>query len=278
MDDMIVDGAGALSCAAVLIVTWNVNSLRARMPRVLEMLAYHAPDVVCLQETKCAPDTFPADELAQAGYSSMHHSGGQWAGVAILARRPLTLDEPLPGLPGEAARHEARWCEATVSGIRIASTYVPNGRALDSPEFPRKLTFLEAIAARAATQSVDTPLVIAGDLNIAPSDEDVYDPAAFIGSTHVSDEERERLHAILERGQMIDAYRYLYPDVPQFTWWDYRAGSFHKGLGMRIDLVLMSQALGSRLEQCWIDRDLRKGLKPSDHAPLLLQMRDSPTL
>ncbi len=273
---MIVDGALALSCATVLIVSWNVNSLRARMPRVLEMLAYHAPDVVCLQETKCAPDTFPADELAQAGYLAVHHSGGQWAGVAILARRPLTLDEPLLGLPGEAATHEARWCEATVSGIRVSSSYVPNGRTLDSPEFPRKLTFLDAIATRAASQPADTPLVIAGDLNIAPTDEDVYDPAAFVGSTHVSDDERERLQAILERGQMIDAYRHLYADVPQFTWWDYRAGSFHQGLGMRIDLVLMSRALGSRLEQCWIDRDLRKGLKPSDHAPLLVQLRDSP--
>lgn len=273
---MIVDGAGALSSATVLIVTWNVNSLRARLPRVLEMLAYHAPEIVCLQETKCAPDTFPVDDLARAGYAVVHHSGGQWAGVAILARQPLTLDRPLLGLPGEPAVHEARWCEATVSGIRVASAYVPNGRTLDSAEFPRKLTFLDAVAARAGAQDRETPLVIAGDLNIAPSDEDVYDPAAFVGSTHVSDDEREHLRAILDRGELLDAYRHLYPDVPQFTWWDYRAGSFHKGLGMRIDLILVSQVLGSRLEQCWIDRDLRKGLRPSDHAPLLMQLRDAP--
>jgi exodeoxyribonuclease-3 len=265
-----------LSSRTVLLVTWNVNSLRARMPRVLEMLEWHAPDVVCLQETKCAPDTFPETELAEAGYRAVHHSGGQWAGVAILARSPLSLTESRLGLPGEAAVHEARWCEATVEGIRVASAYVPNGRALDSPEFPRKLTFLDAIADRAAAQDPATPLLIAGDLNIAPADEDVYDPTVFLGSTHVSPEERGRLQAILERGQLVDAYRHLYPDTPQFTWWDYRAGSFHKGLGMRIDLVLLGRALAARLEQCWIDRDLRKGVKPSDHAPLLVQLRDSP--
>lgn len=271
---MIVDGAGALSCATVLLVTWNVNSLRARMARVLELLALHAPDVVLLQETKCAPDAFPTAELAEAGYSAVHHSAGQWAGVAILARTPLTLSEPLLGLPGEAAVHEARWCEATVSGTRFASTYVPNGRTLDSPEFPRKLTFLDSVAERAATQAPDMPLVIAGDFNIAPTDADVYDPAAFVGSTHVSPEERGRLQTIVQRGALLDAYRQLHPDTPQFTWWDYRAGNFHKGLGMRIDLVLVGEALGPQLTECGIDRNFRKGTKPSDHAPLLVRLRD----
>lgn len=274
MESMIVDGAGALSCATVLLVTWNVNSLRARMPRVLELLALHAPDVMLLQETKCAPDAFPAAELEQAGYTAVHHSAGQWAGVAILARAPLTVSDPLPGLPGEAAVHEARWCEATVGGIRFASTYVPNGRTLDSPEFPRKLTFLEAIADRAAAQDPGAPLVIAGDLNIAPTDADVYDPPAFVGSTHVSVDERRRLRAILERGALLDAYRHLHPDTPQFTWWDYRAGNFHKGLGLRIDLALVSRALGPRLTECGIDRNFRKGTKPSDHAPLLVRLSD----
>ena len=258
----------------MLLATWNVNSLRARLPRVLEFLAFHAPDVVLLQETKCAPDTFPLAEMEQAGYTVVQYSGGQWAGVAILARDPLTLTDPVMGLPGEAAVTEARWCEATVAGIRVASVYVPNGRTLESPEFERKLTFLDAMAVRAAGQDPATPLVIGGDLNIAPADEDVYDPAVFVGSTHTSADERQRLATILERGRMLDAYRHIYPDVPQFTWWDYRAGNFHKGLGMRIDLILVGEALGPRLEQCWIARDFRKGVKPSDHVPLLLQLRD----
>ena len=132
------------------VVTWNVNSLRARLPRVLEFLAQFEPDVACLQETKCAPETFPAQELRAAGYGAVHHSGGQWAGVAVLAREGLELNQPVLELAGDQAPHEARWCEATVDGIRFASVYVPNGRTLDSPEFPRKLAFLDAVAARTA--------------------------------------------------------------------------------------------------------------------------------
>ena len=164
----------------MLIVTWNVNSLRARLPRVLELLELHKPDVVCLQETKVADDTFPVAELQQAGYGAVHHSAGQWAGVALLARAPLTLTRPSCGLPGEPDASEARWCEATVDGIRFASTYVPNGRTLDSPEYPRKLGFLRAVA-QVAANGAGEPRVIAGDMNIAPADIDVYDPAAFVG-------------------------------------------------------------------------------------------------
>jgi exodeoxyribonuclease-3 len=250
------------------IVTWNVNSLRARLPRVLEFLAEYQPEVALLQETKCAPDTFPAQELAQAGYSAIHHSAGQWSGVAVLARFGLELTEPVLGLPGDPVPGEARWCEATVEGIRLASVYVPNGRSLDSPEYPRKLAFLDAMAARAAELGPER-LIIAGDMNIAPADADVYDPAAFVGGTHVSPAERQRLAALLDLG-LTDAYRALHPDEVQYTWWDYRAGHFHKGLGLRIDLLLVGSELSPRLESCGIDRDYRKGKKPSDHAPLLL--------
>ncbi len=253
------------------IVTWNVNSLRARLPRVLEFLADRRPDVACLQETKCAPDTFPAGELAAAGYGSLHSSGGQWAGVAILARDGLAITSPELALAGDAIPSEARWCEATVDGIRLASVYVPNGRALDSPEFPRKLSFLDAMAARAA-QLGGEPLLIAGDMNIAPADADVYDPVAFAGSTHVTPEERGRLKRILAEGELVDAYRQLHPDETQFTWWDYRAGHFHKGLGLRIDLALLSRSLTARLSGCAIVRDYRKGTKPSDHAPLVVDL------
>jgi exodeoxyribonuclease-3 len=254
----------------VLIVTWNVNSLRMRLPRVLELLGRYRPDVVCLQETKSAPDTFPEQELLEAGYAAVHHSAGQWAGVALLARSPLAIEDLRLGLPGEPVAAEARWCEATIAGIRFASTYVPNGRSLDSDEYPRKLSFLTAIA-RLAALPASQPRVIAGDMNIAPADIDVYDPAAFVGGTHVSEPERARLAEILGTG-LIDSYRHLHPDEQQFTWWDYRAGHFHKGLGLRIDLALISNELATRLTACGIDRDFRKGPKPSDHAPLLVTL------
>ena len=252
------------------IVTWNVNSLRARLPRVQQLLAEHAPDVALLQETKAAPDTFPTAELAQAGYAAVHNSGGQWAGVAVLARRGLMLEDPALGLPEDPVPGEARWCEASVDGVRFASVYVPNGRTLDSPEYPRKLAFLEAMRSRIG-ELAGAELVVGGDMNIAPADRDVYDPIAFAGGTHVSAPERAQLEAILAGG-MLDAYRELHPDEVQYTWWDYRAGNFHKGLGLRIDLALVSRALAGRLVSCGIDRDYRKGKKPSDHAPLLLEL------
>ncbi len=254
----------------VRIVTWNVNSLRVRLPRVLALLAEHRPDVACLQETKCAPDTFPTAELAAAGYTAVHHSAGRWAGVALLALAGLAPSEPVLELAGDPVPGEARWCEATIAGIRFASVYAPNGRALDSPEFPRKLAFLDAIAGRVDVLGTRR-LLIAGDLNIAPSDLDVYDPRAFAASTHVTPQERSRLRAILDRG-LHDAYRELHPDTVQYTWWDYRAGHFHKGLGLRIDLALVGAELAPRLRSCGIERDYRKGFKPSDHAPLLLEL------
>jgi exodeoxyribonuclease-3 len=258
----------------VRFVTWNVNSLRVRLPRVLELLAEHRPDVAALQETKCAPDGFPVDELEQAGYRAVHHSAGRWAGVALLARAELGLSDPVLGLPGEPAVDEARWCEATVDGTRFASVYVPNGRTLDSPEFPRKLAFLDAMAERAGALR-GAPLLIAGDMNIAPSDADVYDPAAFVGGTHVTAEERGALARVLEQGGLQDAYRTLHPDEPQYTWWDYRAGHFHKGFGLRIDLVLIGGEPAPRVTACGIDRDYRKGTKPSDHAPLLADLQSN---
>ena len=268
------------------IVTWNVNSLKVRLPRVVALLHEHRPDAVCLQETKANPDAFPAAELADAGYAAVHHSGGRWAGVAVLARDGLSLDDPVLALPGGRAGtvfEEARWCEATVGGVRVASVYVPNGRSPDSPEFPRKLAFLDAMAARIASLTAGgADVLVAGDMNIAPADADVYDPAAFQGATHVTADERGRLRGILAGG-MVDAYRSLHPDEVQYTWWDYRAGNFHKGLGLRIDLALVSAGSGAgdggsgsglagRLRACGIDRDYRKGAKPSDHAPLLVDL------
>ncbi len=248
------------------LVTWNVNSLNVRLPRVLELLAEHRPDAVCLQETKCEPTAFPAAELASAGYAAHHHSAGRWAGVAVLARDGLALEDVSIGLAGEAVPDEARWCEATVGGLRLASAYVTNGRALDSRWFAEKLAFLDAVAARAPALDA-----ILGDFNVAPADEDVYDPAAFVDSTHTSAAERERVAAILDAG-FVDAHRALHPDTPQFTWWDYRQGHFHRGLGLRIDLALLRAELVPRLRACGIARDYRKGPKPSDHAPLVVEL------
>jgi exodeoxyribonuclease III len=252
------------------LVTWNVNSLRARLPRLLELLDAHRPDVVFLQETKSEPTAFPHDELAGAGYHGAHHSAGRWTGVALLAPLAVELSSTSLGLPGEPARDEARWVEATVAGMRAASVYVPNGRAVGSAAYEDKLRFLEAAAERIA-ELANGALMAAGDFNDCPSDLDVYDPAAFVGSTHVTSAERERFAALLAAGT-VDAYRELHPDEPGFTWWDYRQGHFHRKMGLRIDAFLLSPTLARRLTHCGIDRGFRKGPKPSDHAPLVAEL------
>jgi len=255
----------------VLIATWNVNSLRARIERVLEFLEKHQPDAVCLQETKVAPDKFPHLELRAAGYRAIDYSGGQWAGVAILVRDGVAVgDDIVQGLPGEPPTGDARWVEATIEGVRLASVYVINGRTLDDPMFAHKLTFLEAMEQHLATLR-GTPYVVCGDFNIAPGDLDVWDPAHFVGGTHVTPEERALLERLLAAGS-VDAYRHLEPEGVHYTWWDYRQGHFHRGLGMRIDLALVSEDLAPGLVHCGIDRDFRKGPKPSDHAPLLIEI------
>jgi exodeoxyribonuclease-3 len=260
---------------AVRLVTWNVNSLKARLPRVLEFLEMHAPDVVCLQETKAEAAAFPLLELEAAGYQAVHHSAGRWAGVAVLARTESGVQEAGHGLPGEPDAAEARWVEARVAETRVISTYVINGRSLDSPLFADKLHFLGAVADRVAElREAGERVVLAGDFNVTRDDRDVYDAEAFVGGTHVTEEERAALEEILSRGGLVDAYRHLHdePGDVHFTWWDYRAGNFHKGLGLRIDYVLVSEALAGSLTACHIERDFRKGTKPSDHAPLVAEL------
>ena len=256
------------------LVTWNVNSLNVRLPRVLEFLEEHAPDVLCLQETKCDAAAFPHEALAQAGYRAADHSGGRWAGVAVLAREGLELEGPSRGLPGEPAQDEARWVEATIGSnppVRVVSVYVPNGREPDSEWYAGKLAFFAAAAERVRELAAGTLLVVAGDVNVAPTDLDVYNPAAFVGSTHVTAPERAALQTLCDAGELVDPFRMLHPDEPGYTWWDYRAGHFHKGLGLRIDLALLSPALAARTTRCGIERPYRKGTKPSDHAPLVVE-------
>lgn len=252
----------------MLAVTWNVNSLRARMARVTELLEVHRPDVLLLQETKTAPDQFPHLDLAAAGYEVVDHSGGRWAGVAIAATSEPT--DVQVGLPGSPVPDQARWVEATVDGVRIVSVYVVNGRHPTDPAFVDKLAFLDAMAARLATLRETGPVLLGGDVNIAPADVDVWNPAAFRGSTHVTPEERERLRTMLDLGY-VDVVRRLQPEGPAHTWWDYRGGAFHKGQGLRIDLVLATEDLAAEVTRAGIDRSFRKGPKPSDHAPLLAE-------
>lgn len=251
------------------IVSWNVNSIRARLPRVLELLGELAPDVVCAQELKCTDAAFPAAELAEAGYTAVTYGGGRWAGVGLFVPAGTEVEDARCGLDGEAQPEEARWVEATLNGVRVASVYVPNGREVDSPTFADKLVFLEAMAARMAAS--DAPTVVAGDLNVTADDRDVWDPAALAGATHVTPAERDRFAALLATG-FVDAYRALHPDTPQFTWWDYRGGAFHKNEGLRIDYVLLSAGYARGLQTAGIARSYRKGTKPSDHVPLVVDV------
>jgi exodeoxyribonuclease III len=257
----------------VRLISWNVNSIRARLPRVLELLVAHTPDVVCVQETKVAPEVFPHDALASVGYRAVDHSGGRWNGVALLVLSDREVSDVQSGLPGEPVPDDARWIEGTVDGVRVVSVYVPNGRAPDDATFPAKLTFLEAARKRAAALVAAGPTVIAGDMNVAPEDRDVWDPAAFVGASHVTPDERQRLAAIIELG-LVDAYRRVAPDEVGFTWWDYRMGSFRRGWGMRIDLALVSGHLD--VTGCEVDTRFRRvneaGDKPSDHAPLVVEL------
>jgi exodeoxyribonuclease-3 len=246
----------------------------ARLPRLVEWLEQAGPDVVCLQETKVAQDAFPGDAVKPLGYEVVHHGEGRWNGVAVLSRLGFADVEPgLPGDPGfpEPTITEARTLAATCGPVRVRSVYVPNGRTPDDPHYAYKLRWLAALRdAVAADTAGSTPFALMGDFNIAPADTDVWDPAAFIGSTHVTPAEREELAAI-EAAGLTDVRPHIAKGDP-FTYWDYRGGNFHKGMGMRIDLVLANAALAGRVSDAWIDREARKGKGPSDHAPVIVDL------
>lgn len=258
------------------IATWNVNSVKQRMPRLLPWLEQRGPDVVCLQETKLADAAFDdllAEPLAALGYEAASHSGGQWNGVAILSRVGLDdVERGFSGAPG-FPDVEARAISATCGGVRVHSLYVPNGRVPDSDHYHYKLAWLDALRASLADGPVDVALC--GDVNIAPADADVFDPAAFAGSTHVTAPERAALADLMALG-LRDVVRDHWPDDQVFTYWDYRAGMFHKNLGMRIDLVLASAPVAGRVEAAWVDREARKGSGPSDHAPVIVDLDEAP--
>jgi exodeoxyribonuclease-3 len=260
----------------VRIATWNVNSIKQRVPRFLPWLDERRPDVVCLQETKLADDAFTAllgDELAERGYAVALNGEPQWNGVAILSK--AGVEDVVAGIPdGPGFPHqEARAVSATCGGIRFVSVYVPNGRQPDSEHYAYKLEWLKALKAMVAAR--EEPVVVLGDVNIAPADEDVFDPDAYVGQTHVTPPERAAL-ADLQSVGLRDVVRDRWPDRRVFSYWDYRAGMFHQDLGMRIDLVLAAEPVAARVKAAWIDRQARKGKGPSDHAPVIVDLDEAP--
>jgi exodeoxyribonuclease-3 len=260
----------------VRIATWNVNSVKQRVPRLLPWLDQRRPDVVCLQETKLADEPFVellGDELAGRGYALALHGETQWNGVAILSR--VGLDDVVRGIPGGPGfpDPEARAVSATCAGIRVVSVYVPNGRTPDSDHYRYKLAWLAALRDMVAARPEAT--VVCGDVNIAPTDADVFDPDAYIGQTHVTAPERAALSELQALG-LRDVVRERWPDQRVFTYWDYRAGMFHQDLGMRIDLVLAGATVAERVRAAWVDRHARKGSGPSDHAPVIVDLDEAP--
>lgn len=264
------------------IATWNVNSLKIRLPRVAEWIEYARPDVLCLQETKMADAAFPAMDFAALGYESVHCGDGRWNGVAILSR--VGMDQVTNGwaepLPPELARAvelasilaEPRLISATCGGIRISSVYVPNGREVGSDHYRAKLAWLAHLRRQLEkTADPNAPVVVAGDFNVAPEDRDVWDIAQFVGATHVSQAERDGIVALFDWG-MVDVFRQIYDQDHLYSWWDYRAGAFHQHRGMRIDLILATRPVADAAAFGLIDRQARKGQQPSDHAPVLIDL------
>ena len=255
------------------IATWNINSLKVRLPRIEAWLAEVQPDVVCLQETKVSDKAFPALAFATLGYEAAHHGQGQWNGVAILSK--VGIDDVVADFADDGPPDvDARLITATCGGVRTMSVYVPNGRALDDEHYQYKLRWLARLRAHLdATCRPGDQVVICGDFNVAPTDVDVYDPAKFVDATHTSPAERSAL-AELEAWGLEDAFRKVWTDGRVFSWWDYRAGDFHEGRGMRIDLVLASKPVADRVAWAVIDRNARKGSQPSDHAPVVVDLTD----
>jgi exodeoxyribonuclease III len=254
---------------ALRIATWNVNSLKVRMERVPEWLAYARPDILCLQETKLSDAAFPHMAFAALGYESVHHGSGQWNGVAVLSRTPLA--PPVMGFAdGDEPDQDTRLITVRCGDLTVCSVYVPNGRTVGSEHYEYKLKWLARLRRHLdAVARPEDAVVVCGDFNIAPEDIDVWDPAAFVGSTHVTPEEREALRQ-LESWGLVDAFRARWPQGNLYTYWDYRAGDFHEHRGMRIDLVLATNAVADKVSWALVDRNARKGKLPSDHAPLFV--------
>jgi len=274
--------ASPLDCYTVRIATWNVNSLRARLPKVSWWLERAQPDVLLMQETKLADADAPVAMFHDAGYELAHHGQGQWNGVAIASRCGIADvvtgfgdPRPLPALQGDDDEplSEARMIAATCGDMRVVCVYAPNGRSVGSPSYDAKLAWYERLATwLAESGDPSQPLVLGGDFNVAPEDADVWDPRACHGGTHVSPAEREAFFRLRALG-LVDAYRLHHPEPGRYSWWDYRGGAFHKNDGMRIDHLLVTEPVAGRTVWAEIDREARKGKPiPSDHAPVVIDL------
>jgi exodeoxyribonuclease-3 len=265
------------------IATWNVNSLKARLEKVTWWLDRAKPDVLMMQETKLADGDAPVEVFRQAGYELAHHGEGRWNGVAIASRIGIAgvvtnFGQPLrPEQTSETGDDEplaeARMISAECGGVRVVCVYAPNGRIVGSPFYEAKLVWFDRLS-RWLNEKLDSNAlcVLGGDLNVAPADVDVWDPRACHGGTHVSEPERQAFDRLLHGG-LVDAYRLSHPEAGRYTWWDYRAGNFHKNFGMRIDHLLITAPLKPRVVWAEIDREARKGKPiPSDHAPLVIDI------
>jgi exodeoxyribonuclease-3 len=256
----------------VKLATWNVNSIRARLERVLAWLEARRPDVLCLQETKVADDAFPVDEMKARGYEIAFHGQRTYNGVAILSRTPLT--DVTRGFGDGDDDAQARLIAATTAGVRVMSVYVPNGESVGSEKFGYKLGWMERLRRYVATQTAaGTAGTLCGDFNVAPAPMDVYDPAAWEGHVLFSTDEREALRRIVDTG-LVDLVRTMHPTEPMFSWWDYRMLAFPKGRGLRIDHLLVTPPLAARAIASGVDRESRKGKQPSDHAAVWAEFRD----
>ena len=251
------------------IATWNVNSLRVRLPHLLDWLAAHAPDAVCLQETKCEDAAFPAAELAAAGYCSLHHGQRTYNGVAILTRTDAAV--ACRGIPA-FADEQSRVIAADYRGVRLVCVYVPNGQSVGSEKYAYKLRWYEALAAWLRAEIAAHPrLAVLGDFNVAPDERDVHDPAKWEGQIHFSQAERAALRALMDVG-LADAFRLFEQPPGLFSWWDYRMVAFRRNLGLRIDHILLTAALAADCRSCTIDVAPRKLERPSDHAPVICEL------
>jgi exodeoxyribonuclease-3 len=258
----------------VKLATWNVNSLNVRLPRLVAWLGVERPDVVCLQETKVEDTKFPALDLAAAGYAAVFAGQRTYNGVALLVREgfgePEDVVTAVPGFDDAQKRVIA----ATVAGVRVACLYVPNGQAVGSDKYGYKLAWCAAATKWLAEELRRHPsLAVAGDFNVAPEDRDVHDPELWRGQVLFSDPERAAFRAWIDLG-LADSFRLFAQPENAFTWWDYRQLAFPKNRGLRIDHILLSKPLAARCASCRIDRNARKGEKPSDHAPVIVELRD----
>jgi exodeoxyribonuclease III len=254
----------------MIVATWNINSIRMRLGRLMQWLELKRPDVLCLQETKVVDQDFPQETLKSLGYHCVFKGEKSYNGVALLS---LSMPENLlDRLPGDEEDTQCRFLAGTVSGVRIVNIYAPNGQEVGSPKYAYKLEWYSRLLRFFETHSdPGTPVLLCGDFNIAPEDRDVWDPEQWRGQILCSDSERAAYRSLLDWG-FVDAVRLLRQEPGLYTWWDYRGGAFHRGWGMRIDHILVSAMLGSKCSVIEVDREARKGEKPSDHAPVLLTL------